>query len=376
MKVINRWVEDRVVHFLETGDGVPAAVREFAGGSFEERLERRMTMQTTEVKKMKRRSIWYLAASALTLIATLIVVTAAAGSETHVLQVPGDYPTIQAAVNAATEGDTIMVAAGVYQENVVVTTSDLRLHAANGVVLDGAALGGFGIFVHGTSATARILGVEVSGFEIRNFTDGLVSQFASGVQLHHNDLHDNEAPAGGKPGLGIAVGIDLRTTADSEVTENLVHHNGGDGIEVRVGSTGNTIKANHIYENGTQYHESAPDAAGIVLTGAGTNDNRIEENEVLRNNGRGIVLTRPVGAVPITRNLVLQNRAHDNQRAGIAIMFAATQNYVWQNDARDNNLSGLPPCVHCNLLELSTSDNFFERNLGTFNVTDPACLIP
>ena len=329
--------------------------------------------------KMKRRSILYLAASALTLIATLIVVTAAAGSDTHVLQVPADYPTIQAAVNAASEGDTITVAAGVYQENVVVTTSDLHLQATNGVVLDGEALGGIGIFVHGTSATARITGVEVSGFEIRNFTDGLVVQFATGVQLHHNDVHDNEAPLGGKPGLGVAVGIDLRTTADSEVTENLVHNDGGDGIEVRLGSTGNTIKVNHVYENGAQF-QPTPDAAGILLTGAGTNDNRIEENELLRNNGRGIMLTRPTGTVPITGNLVLQNRAHDNQRSGIAIMNAATGNYVLQNDARDNNLSGLAPCVHCNLVELFTpatnTPNVWDHNLGSFNLTDPACLSP
>ncbi len=324
---------------------------------------------------MKKRSIVYVAAAALVLIWRLTVGTAAAGNETQVLHVPADYPTIQAAVNAASAGDTIMVAAGVYQENVIVSTSDLRLHAANGVVLDGIALGGIGIFVHGTSATSRIAGVEISGFEIRDFTDGLVAQFATGAHLHRNDVHDNEPQPGGVPGLGVATGIDLRTTENSEVTENLVYHNGGDGIEVRVGSTGNTIKANRVYENGTQF-QATPDAAGIFLTGAGTNNNRVEENEVVRNNGRGIILARPAGTAPITGNLVLQNRAHDNQRSGIAIMFAATQNYVFQNDARDNNLSGLPPCVHCNLVELSTSGNFFARNLGTFNVTDAACLIP
>jgi len=324
--------------------------------------------------KVKRQSILYLAVSVLTLIATLIVVTAAARPDTHVLQVPADYPTIQAAVNAATPGDTIMVAAGVYQENVVVTTSDLRLHATNGVVLDGAALGGVGINVHGTSSNP-IAGVEVSGFEIRNFTEGLLALSAIGVELHHNDVHDNEAAPGKLPGLGVGVGIELRMAGDSEVTENLVHRNGGDGIELRIGSTGNTIKANHVYENGTQFTPK-PDAAGILVTGAGTNGNQIEENEVNSNNGRGIMLSRPALTVPITGNLVRQNRVHFNQRSGIAIMSSATQNYVLQNDARDNNLSGLPPCVHCNLVELFTSGNFFARNLGSFNLTNPACLIP
>lgn len=47
-------------------------------------------------------------------------------SEAQVLKVPRDYLTIQAAVSAAHSGDTIKVAAGVYNENVVISTSGLR----------------------------------------------------------------------------------------------------------------------------------------------------------------------------------------------------------------------------------------------------------
>jgi parallel beta-helix repeat protein len=110
-----------------------------------------------------------------------------------------------------------------------------------------------------------------------------------------------------------------------------------------------------------------------------TNDNRIEENAVNDNNGWGMQLTRPNGTAPLTGNVIVQNRAHGNQRSGIALMGAAKGNSVLQNDARANNLSGLPPCVHCNLVDLSTGPgdpNVFERNLGTFNLTDPACLKP
>ncbi len=43
------------------------------------------------------------------------------------INVPADYATIQAAVNAAAPGDTILIAPGVYQEQVVITTDNLTL---------------------------------------------------------------------------------------------------------------------------------------------------------------------------------------------------------------------------------------------------------
>lgn len=139
------------------------------------------------------------------------------------------------------------------------------------------------------------------------------------------------------------------------------------------------IRVNRVEDNGFQYADTVRIGIGIGLTGNATNDNHIEENDLNNNNGWGIQLSRPAGTAPLTGNMVLQSRAHGNQRSGIAIMFAAKGNSVLQNDARDNNLSGLTPCVHCNLVDLSTGlgdPNVFERNLGTFNLTDSACLIP
>jgi len=43
------------------------------------------------------------------------------------LHVPADYPTIQSAVDAASSGDTIHVAPGVYVEQVTVAEKDLTL---------------------------------------------------------------------------------------------------------------------------------------------------------------------------------------------------------------------------------------------------------
>jgi parallel beta-helix repeat protein len=295
---------------------------------------------------------------------------AAQPADVNVLRVPGQYSTIQAAVDAAQPNDIIHVAARTYAENVVITTPGLRLRGACGAVIDGTGLSGIGIQVRGTSVATPVTAVEVSGFEVRNFERGIIVQWAVNAGVHHNEVHQNvdKTPP---LALGDATGIELITTHFSEVSENVVHDNGEGGIQLRVGSTQNTIRANRVYGNGTQ-HTTDPNGRGILVTGLGTHDNRVLENEVIGNYGQGILLARPLGTAPITGNLVGQNRVHDNQRSGIAIMYAAIDNIVLQNDARWNNLSGLPPCYRCNLVDLSIGANVWARNLGTFNLTD-AC---
>ena len=326
--------------------------------------------------------------AAFTIVAALLVVgltvpfaTAIAGSKHHlnfeaidggkILHVPRDHATIQSAVDAAADGNTILVAAGVYSENVVVSTSNVRLRGGDDVVVDGTSLSGIGIHVLGASVSAPVTGVEVSDFEVRNFERGIIVQWATNARASDNYVHDNvdkTAPAV----LGDGTGIELVTTTTSDVSDNIVSRNGFGGIQLRVGSTGNTVHHNRVDENGSQ--SSTHDGVGILMTGAGTNENRVQHNEIVANFGRGIMLARPPGTVPISGNLVEHNRAHGNLRAGIAIMFAATGNIVDHNDARGNNLSGLPPCFHCNLVDLSIGGNTWDKNLGTFNVTDASCL--
>ena len=56
-----------------------------------------------------------------------------------VLNVPADYATIQEAVDAAVEGDLILIAPGTYNEAVQVTTNNIIIRGLdrNTVILDG-----------------------------------------------------------------------------------------------------------------------------------------------------------------------------------------------------------------------------------------------
>ncbi len=145
-------------------------------------------------------------------------------SQAKLLWAPGQYATIQAAVNAASADDTVMVAAGIYNENVVISTSGLRLKAIGRAVIDGAGLTGTGILALGTAAQP-VADVEVSGFEVRGFQRGIVLQFTTGARISRNDIHDNNQSPGPLTALDQATGIDLVTALSSDVSENSVHNN-------------------------------------------------------------------------------------------------------------------------------------------------------
>jgi len=87
-------------------------------------------------------------------------VTTPSGVTRHV---PADYPTIQAAVDAAEPGDLILIEPGVYHEEVTVTTPSLVLRGIdrNAVILDGE-------FVRGNGMAVLADGVAVENMTARN----------------------------------------------------------------------------------------------------------------------------------------------------------------------------------------------------------------
>jgi plastocyanin len=96
---------------------------------------------------------------------------AAAGSEaptnwTEVTRaVPGDYPNIQAAVDAADPGDLVLIDPGVYREAVTVTTPGLTIRGKdrNATILDGE-------FTRDNGIAVTADGVAIENLTARNYT--------------------------------------------------------------------------------------------------------------------------------------------------------------------------------------------------------------
>lgn len=263
-----------------------------------------------------------------------------------VLRVPGQFDTIRAAIGAAKEGDTVLVAAGTYRERLklkpaVIVRSEgddakgrLGLKRAEAAILDGAGGEGPGVEM---AAGAVLDGFTVTG----------VGKYDEAVWQHHFDTQGNEQMHEhiGQPGTpGIAV------NHDCSVVNNIVHHVGYTGIAVMgapgrhvsprvagnvcfrnmgggIGSMGGStavIEKNICFEN---FH------AGIGHSGASP---EVRGNTCYGNVRAGIGISE--GASP----KVTGNRCFKNRRAGIGIRTGKdTQPVVEDNDCFENGMAGI-----------------------------------
>jgi hypothetical protein len=223
----------------------------------------------------------------LSLVATAPVVAAT------IINVPGDYTTIQAAINAASPGDTIVVAAGTYDYNteghpapsgLIKVTKGVTIKAADGVrpVIDGTGFDG--VFKIHPSAlnpgdTVIIEGFEIIGDSVTDIAvtmQGCFDVTPATVIIRDNYFH------------GMNAGIDFwgagaylpsgwtSAVAGVQITDNKFYALGEDGVTQGFGvmiedpanwaTAGNTyaalVEGNEFYDI---YDGSSDPGVGIVI---------------------------------------------------------------------------------------------------------------
>lgn len=176
----------------------------------------------------------------------------------------GCFATIGAAVSAASSGDTIEVAQGIYKEDVIIGKS-LSLVGKNSAntIIDATGLAN-GIYIDGLDS-AGLTHVVVTGFTVENANfEGILITNASLITIQGNHVTANNR------------GLDFATSScaglpDFETAEGM---DCGEGVHL-MGVDHSTIANNLVDAN----------AGGILITDetGPTHDNLISDNSVLNN---------------------------------------------------------------------------------------------
>ena len=279
---------------------------------------------------------------------------------------------IQAAVDAASSGDTVRVSPGTYRENVFVNKDNITIEGSAGAVLDGTGLTGSGITVRSSTPLVRINGFRLTGLRIQNYVrNGVILSRVDNYQIDHGVYVNNNAygifPIRSTNGLiefnqvsgSNDTGIYIGQSSGAVIIKNLIT-DCTVGINVEV-SSNITVQANKVMDN-------TIGMAAFILPGlsvTATTNIQINGNLFAHNN-RPNPVTDPGDILSQLPNGV-----------GLLI-FGADQSTVTGNKVLDNNSVGIaviqvPPALAAldPRLEPFPNQNTITRNVVLSNGSDP-----
>jgi nitrous oxidase accessory protein len=260
---------------------------------------------------------------------------------------PGNYTKIQDALDNASAGDTVFVYHGNYTENILVGTSIQLLGENNSTtIIDGGR--------QTTVVSIIANNVIIRGFTVQNSKNG--TQYA---------------------------GIDISTTSNVIIADNIIRDNGGLGISVRgPGTSKMTINANVITNN--TYGVYLQDSSQVTITNNTIVDNgegmylvslsasRIISN-TLANKGLGLHLERSCD-IAISGNSLMNNKngMYLFNSTGMTVSANTVQGNrwygIWLKDSSENTIEENSITDNVDLgLYLDTSDGNTIRNNTLFD---------
>ncbi|MDH3891870.1 MAG: right-handed parallel beta-helix repeat-containing protein [candidate division Zixibacteria bacterium] len=296
--------------------------------------------------------------SALLAISISVLVNAAT------INIPDDYSTIQAGVNASTAGDTILVDAGTYTENVLISSKAIVLIGDtldnSTTIIDGDSSGAVVTFNSGVGSSAAIMGFTIQNGYHQD--GGGILCGTSSPTISKNTIIDNYAETGG--------GISCWGSGSLTIVDNVIRGNtakvgldgGGGGIYCNrstVVVTGNVIDSNFAEDYGGGiylYIDSMSDISDNTIadntsgsSGGGihswTSDSlSITDNSITDNTswvGGGITVHSST-KVTVDSNTISNNTAQRAvNAAGGGISCSSTSPTISNNTIVDNNGNGI-----------------------------------
>lgn len=205
----------------------------------------------------------------------LIVVLATQSTNAKIINIPTDYPTIQQGIDVAFKGDTIMVAPGVYNENlsfngkkIVIASIFLISNDPADIsitIIDGQQKGSVVIFESGEDSNSVLCGFTIrNGYATRG--GGIYCQ-KSEPKLRNLIIEQNKAESAGG---GIALDLYSHSKIEDVIIQNNLSNNSGGGISISESkpSLANvTIRKNRAVKNGggLSYNMYSPETPPLIF---------------------------------------------------------------------------------------------------------------
>lgn len=247
-----------------------------------------------------------------------------------VRNVPADYPTIQAAVDAANEGDTILLAAGTYHESTYVTKPGLRIRGVdrNAVIVDGQ--------------TTREIGFEVTADRVAVENMTVHSFREHGVRWINQHGYWGRYLTAYNNGL---YGVFAFGSRCGQMDHSYTSGNADSGFYI-----------GQCYPCDAVIHDVVAEGNAIGYSGTNAGGNLLVRDSVWRDNALGIVPNSldgearpPQRGAEFKNNLVADNNRIDAPGVGIAGTFygvgfalaGATNNGVIGNTVTDHKYAGI-----------------------------------
>lgn len=253
-------------------------------------------------------------------------VVAGRANAASVLRVPQDYLTIQAAIDAASPGDTVSVSPGVYVEQIDNHSKAITIEST-----DGAAV----TVIDGQGGALRLTAISGETPVLRGFTvEGGIFTSDGPALIESNRVLDDESCSGGifayfsgatiqsnlltgRPNCSLfRPAIDIGGAGTVTVTRNVITANAGAGVSMNAAGSP-TISHNTITANG-----------GGGIGGVNQSDALIVNNVVAQNGYNGIDWSVPFG----TRGpIIVNNTIAANSLSAIFVDGFARSMHVFNN---------------------------------------------
>jgi len=242
---------------------------------------------------------------------------------------PADFSSIQEAINAASEGDTIFVRRGVYYGSVTVNKAVSLIGEENiNTIIEG------GVVITSDNVT-------VSQFTITHCTSGIYQHYpVRGCEISTNIFRH------------CTVAIGLWASSDNIITSNNISKSWV-GIYFVGQCHGNLLSGNYIVDN---------DEMGIWIFRGANNNNNLRNNYIANNREWGILIFDPISSWSIFNyNTIKGNTLVNNGGTAIAII-SYLGGQVSGNIVSDNNVVNNSDGIIISVKRWS-NNNIFHNNI-------------